>query len=152
MRKAVGALTGALATIWLGQALAADSPKSLVEYRQAVMKSIGASTGAIGMIVKGEVSYTDQIPEHADAILEMSLLVPKIFPPNSTYDDYNKTDALPAIWKEPEKFKTAVEDFQKAAAHFAETAQGSDMDATTNAYLELGKTCGGCHKPFRHKE
>ena len=152
MRKATCALAGALAVVWMGQALAADAPKSLVEYRQAVMKSIGANAGAIGMIVKGEVGYTNQIPEHADAILEMSLLVPSIFPPNSSYDDYNKTAALPAIWKEPEKFDAAVKAFQKAAETFAETAQGSDADATTNAYLELGKTCGGCHKPFRAEE
>ena len=152
MRKSTCVLAGALVTVWLGQALAADSAKSLVEYRQAVMKSIGANASAIGMIVKGEVSYTGQIPEHADAILEMSFLVPDIFPPNSTYDDYEKTDALPAIWKEPDKFKAAVKDFQEAAQKFAEVAQGGDLAATTAAYQELGKACGGCHKPFRHKE
>ena len=56
MRKGMGALAGALAAIWMGQALAADSAKSLVEYRQAVMKSIGAHATAISMIAKGEVN------------------------------------------------------------------------------------------------
>ena len=152
MRKGIAALATVLAVIWMGQVLAADSPKSLVEYRQAVMKSNGAHATAISMILKGEVSYTKQIPEHADAILEMSLIVPDIFPPNSSYDDYDKTKALPAIWKEPEKFKAAVKNFQGAAQKFAEVAQGGDLAATTASFQELGKACGGCHKPFRYKE
>src|SRR5690606_18545727 len=40
-----------------GAALAADEPKELVEYREAVMTSLGGHAGSIARIVKQQVSY-----------------------------------------------------------------------------------------------
>ena len=134
------------------QSMAADTPKSLVEYRQAVMKAIGAHTGAIAMVVKGEVSNGPQVVYHARSLADMSVIVPEIFPPNSRHEDYSKTDALPEIWAEPEKFKEAVEAFQVAAANLADVSNGGDSDAIAAAFGEMGRSCGGCHKPFRYKE
>jgi len=144
---AVGLLLGAT-----GQTLAADTPESLVKYRQAVMKAIGGHTGAIASVVKGETSYGPHVVHHARSIKEMSGLVTDIFPPESNYDNYNKTAALPEIWKEPAKFKQAVEAFQAAAVKLAEVAEGGDMQAIGGQLGELGKSCGGCHKPFRYEE
>lgn len=135
-----------------GAALAADSPEELVKYRKSVMKALGGHTASIAAVVKGQVSYGPHVAHHARAIKDTAGLVGDVFPPNSTYEQYKKTDALPAIWKEPDKFKAAVEAFEAAAEKFAGVAEGGDAQATAVAFGELGKTCGGCHKPFRYKE
>ncbi len=152
MSRILCALAAGLAIGLAGQGLAADSPEAAVKYRQSVMKAIGGHTGAIAAVVKGEVSHGPHVANHARGIKDMSLLVPDIFPPNSTHDDYNKTNALPEIWKEPAKFKQALEAFQKAAANFAQVAAGGDQGAIAASFGQLGKSCGGCHKPFRYKK
>ncbi len=152
MRRILCALAAGLAMGLAGQSFAADSSEAAVKYRQAVMKAIGGHMGSIAAVVKGEVSHGAHVANHARGIKDMSLIVGDVFPPNSTYDDYDKTDALPAIWKEPAKFKQAVEAFQQAAAKFAQVAESGDQGAIAAGLGQLGKSCGGCHKPFRHKK
>ena len=151
MKQVISVLTAGLLLAAAGQVLA-DTPENQVKYRQAVMKSIGAHFGAIASVVKGEASYGPHVVHHARSIKEMSGLVGDIFPPESNYDNYNKTNALPEIWKEPEKFKQAVEAFQAAAVKFAEVAESGDLQAVGGQMGALGKSCGGCHKPFRYEE
>ncbi len=152
MRKILCALAAGLAVGVVGQGLAADSPEAAVKYRQSVMKAIGGHMGAISAVVKGEVSHSPHVANHARGIKEMSLIVPDIFPPNSTYEDFKETNALPEIWKEPAKFKQAVEAFQQAAADFSQVAASGDQGAIASGLGDLGKACGGCHKPFRYKK
>jgi cytochrome c556 len=152
MRRVLCALTAGLALGLAGQALGADSPENLVKYRKSVMKAIGGHTGAIAAVVKGEVSYGTHVANHARGIKDMSLIVPEIFPDNSGPMDYADTGALPGIWEESAKFKQAVTAFQSAAAKFAAIAEGGDMQAIGAGLGDLGKTCGGCHKPFRKKK
>ena len=152
MRKVLCALAAGLAMGLAGQGFAADSSEAAVKYRQSVMKAIGGHMGSIAAVVKGEVSHGAHVANHARGIKDMSLIVPDIFPSNSTYDDYDKTNALPEIWKEPAKFKKAIEGFQQAAAKFAQVAESGDQGAIAAGLGQLGKSCGGCHKPFRHKK
>jgi cytochrome c556 len=133
-------------------AFSADSPEALVKYRQAVMKSIGGHAGAVASVIKGETSYGPHVAAHAQGIAATAALVGDVFPANSGPDDFAKTEALATIWAEPDKFAAAVEDFEKAAVTFAEVAEGGDMQATTAAFVALGKTCGDCHESFRHKD
>jgi cytochrome c556 len=152
MRRVLCALTAGLALSLAGQALAADSPENLVKYRQSVMKAIGGHMGSIAAVVKGEVGFTGHVASHARDIKDMSLIVPDIFPANSGPMDYADTGALPEIWEDPAKFKLAVSAFQSAAAKFATVAEGGDMNAIGEGLGALGKSCGGCHKPFRKKK
>lgn len=152
MNRTIFALATTLSLTLAGPGLAADSPESLVKYRQSVMKSLGGHAGAIAAVVKGQVTYAPQVVYHPRSIKEMSIIIPDIFPPNSTSKDYKKTDALPEIWEQPEKFNKAVQKFQAAAVQFAEVAEGGDQQAIAEEFQALGKTCGGCHKPFRHEE
>ena len=151
MKQVFSALVAGLILAAAGQGLAADTPENQVKYRQAVMKSLGAHFGAIASVVKGQTSYGAHVVHHARAIKEMSGLIGDIFPPESNYDNYKKTDALPEIWKEPAKFKQAVEAFEAAAVKFAEVAEGGDIGAVGGQMGELSKACGGCHKPFRYE-
>lgn len=152
MKRILCALSAGLALSLAGQGLAADTPENLVKYRQSVMKAIGGHTGSIAAVVKGEVSFGAHVANHARGIKDMSLIVADIFPPNSGPMDYADTGALPAIWDQPAKFKEALTAFQSAAAKFADIAAGGDQQAIAEGLGALGKTCGGCHKPFRQKK
>ena len=152
MRRNIFLLLAAGAIALAGQALAADTPEAAVKYRQSVMKAIGGHTGSIAAVVKGEVGHGTHVAAHARGIRDMSLLVGDVFPANSTYDNYKETAALPAIWEKPAEFKKAVEDFKAAAAKFAQVAESGDQGAIAASFGDLGKACGGCHKPFRHKK
>ena len=149
MRKILLATTLGVA-LAAGSAYAADTPENLVKYRKAVMKAIGGHMGAIAAVVKGEVSYGAHVPNHARSMRDMAVLVGSVFPPNSTYDQFKDTNALPEVWSKPAEFKQAVEAFEKAAADFVPVAEGGDAKAITASFGAMARTCGGCHKAFRY--
>lgn len=127
---------------------AVRADQELIDYREAVMESIGGHTAALVAIVKGNVPYTQDAPLHARAIEPLAKMAGHIFPPDSKT---GKTEALPAIWEQPEKFQKAMAAFQTAAADLAKAADGkpSDLAAPVGA---LAKTCKSCHDDFRKKD
>lgn len=150
MRRLSLALLSAVLLTASGAAIAADAPKGLVEYRQKVMDALGAHAGAIAAMVKGQVSY-DHLAAQADALAATAPMVRDVFPDNSGPLDYQKTDALPAIWDKPEEFKKAVDKFEAAAAAFPAAAKSGDKAKVLAAFKELGGSCGNCHEHFRVK-
>ena len=151
MKRSIFVLAAGLALGIAAQAMA-DTPENQVKYRKSVMKAIGGHMGSIAAVVKGEVGHTGHVASHARGIKDMSLIVSDIFPANSGPDSFADTAALPAIWKDSAKFKQVTSDFQAAAAKFAAVAESGDMNAIGEGLGALGKTCGGCHKPFRKKK
>jgi cytochrome c556 len=63
-----------------------------------------------------------------------------------------KTAALPAVWSEPDKFKTAQDNFQNAVQALVKVSRGGDEAAQKAAIGGVGKACGGCHQDFREKQ
>ncbi|MDJ0895835.1 MAG: cytochrome c [Alphaproteobacteria bacterium] len=149
MRRILFATTLGVA-LAAGSAYAADTPENLVKYRKAVMKSLGGHFGAISAVVKGEVSYGAHVANHARALRDVAPLIGAVFPPNSTYDQFKDTNALPEVWSKPAEFKQAVEAFEKAAADFVPVAEAGDAQAITASFGAMARTCGGCHKTFRY--
>ncbi len=62
-----------------------------------------------------------------------------------------KTRAKAEIWQDQDKFEQAFNDWQAAVAALADVA-GDGQPALAAAVSGLGKSCGGCHKSFRHKD
>ncbi len=149
MRKAIFALTLGWLAASAPQALAVDEPENVIKYRQSVMKAIGGHTGAIAGVVKGEVSYSGDVAAHARGIREMSGLISKLFPKGTDNAMHQETRALPAIWQDWAKFEAAVKAFQSASADLVRIAEAGDPAAFGAGLEGLGKSCGGCHKPFR---
>lgn len=140
-------VTGAVVSVSGGAR--ADDPINDIKYRQTNMDALGAHMGALAAIAKGQVSYTSHMAAHADAIAAIGKFLPDLFPEGS---DMGKTRALPAIWEQPDKFAKAVKAFQTQSAKLAEVAASGDRAALGAQLGEVGKTCGGCHKPFREKK
>ena len=63
-----------------------------------------------------------------------------------------KSRALPAVWKEADKFKEAASRFENEAAKLYQASRGGDEAAVKAQIGAVGKTCGGCHDNFRQKQ
>ena len=131
-------------------AAAVDEPENIIKYRQGVMKAIGAHIGGIAGVMKGEVSFKGHIAAHARGLHEMSkLLSGDLFPEGTGNDAFPKTRALPKIWTEWSDFEAGIKKMEEESAKLVEVAQSGDMGAIGAQLGNLGKSCGGCHKPFR---
>jgi cytochrome c556 len=146
------AVTLGATTLGAGIANAADEPANLIKYRQSTMKAIGGHMGAIAGVVKGEVSFSDELFGHAHAINEMSKNLLRLFPKGSG-TEAGETRALPAIWEKPGDFEASIKTLQDESAKLMTAAKSGDMGAIGAQVGALGKNaCGGCHKAFRKKK
>lgn len=122
------------------------SGENEIKYRKAVMKALGGHMGSIAGIAKGEVGHTGHMFGHATAINAIASMTANIFPKGSGGDN---TRAMDEIWQDTAKFYSAVKAFQDAAANLLQAANSVDKGAVGAALGGVGKSCGGCHKPFR---
>ncbi len=161
LRRFIGRIiVGALVlTAGLGgaTALAADEPASVVKFRKAFMDANGANLAMIAAIVKGEVSFTNQVAAHANALADQGKLLTanlkQLFPEGTSNDAGLDTAALPVIWEKWSEFEETAQRFAQESAKLAEVAQGGDMTAIGQQLGALGKNaCGGCHGTFRAKK
>ncbi len=125
---------------------AANDAASIISYRLKVMSAVGAHMGSIGAVLKGEVSFSGHVADHARALHAASMMTADIFPPGS---GDGETRAKAEIWQKWADFEKAVKAFQDATGKLVEAADSGDMAAVGAAMGNLGQSCGGCHKPFR---
>jgi cytochrome c556 len=138
-------------------AFAADEPANIVKYRKAFMGANGAHISMIAAAVKGDVSFTDEIAPHAQALAEQGKLLAanlsQLFPEGSGKAEGVDTAALPVIWEKWSDFEADAKKFEAESAKLAEVAQGGDMAAIGQQLGVLGKqACGACHETFREKK
>lgn len=145
MKQLSLALTAAAALV--APTVIADShAEDLISYRQAVMSAIGAEIGAASAILRGKVPYGDHMAAHARALEASLSTLDDLFDPASADGD---TEALAAIWEQPEEFDEAVRAAQQAASEFLAVAEGDDPSQLGRSFGALAGTCKGCHDDFR---
>jgi cytochrome c556 len=152
MKHLISILTAAVVFGLASPAQAIDEPENVIKYRQSVMKAIGGHTGAIVSVVKGEVSYVDHVAVHAQGINAMSKLLVGLFPEGTSQFEFSNTRALPEIWDDFSKFEAAAKALEVASAKLVAVAASGDLGAIGGQLEDVGKACGGCHKPFRQKK
>ena len=130
----------------LAQADSHEGDAASVKYRQAVMSGIGTNMGAIGDIMKNQLDLPGAIAIHAGQMADSAALIAPAFKKKISA---GATDAKAEIWQDWAKFEKAIADYKKAASDLQAAASGSDPAAVGGAMKALGKSCGGCHKPFR---
>ena len=130
-------------------AFAQAKPDTLVKQRQAGMTMVGKYWGPIAGMASGKTPYNGETVARNAPILEVLSKLP--------WDGFNentkdtKSHALPAVWTDNAKFKTASERMQTAVAQLSKVSKGDE--ATVKAALaDVGKSCGGCHDDFREKQ
>lgn len=148
-RKASCIITAILSVFTLGISFTAIADASLEDakdYRQAIMHAMGGHISAISMNIRGLVEDHGFLAEHAEALANAASELEFVFPAGSDVDD---SEALPAIWDEPQAFAKAINDAKVATAAFSEAAASGDKEAIDAAFREVAGACKGCHDQFR---
>ncbi|MCH8167532.1 MAG: cytochrome c [Proteobacteria bacterium] len=132
----------------------ADTEDKAIATRQGYMKLVVWEAGPLFGMAKGEIAYdAEAATTHAANLKAISQYpVTGLFlAGTSKADRPGKTRAKADIWQDRAKFEAAFDDWRAAVAALAEVA-GDGQPALAAAVGDLGKACGGCHKPFRHKD
>ncbi|NIR99319.1 MAG: cytochrome c [Gammaproteobacteria bacterium] len=146
IRLPLAATLIALLLLIFSHPVLAQDDASFVKYRQKVMGSLGANMGAIAEILKNGLPHRDNIATHASAISLAAKLIPSAF---RKQIDSGRTDAERKIWQEWSEFEDAAAKLEREAARLAEVAASGDMSGLGAQVKAVGKSCGGCHKPYR---
>ncbi len=142
---------GVLGASVLTAVQAADpKPQDVVDYRKSVYTIIGWNFKPIGAMMKGEVPFdAAAVARHAQYVEMMSKAAPEGFAKGSGPDAVKDTEAKPEIWTNPDKFKTAMSNFQQESAKLAEVAKvGKEADIKAQ-FGKTAETCKACHKEFK---
>ena len=128
---------------------AADDADDVIKFRQNVMKGIGAHINNIAAIAKGKITFTGNLISDAQGIVNGLETANALFPSGT---DGGKTNALTALWEDREGFDKALEETKERAKQLLVVVGAStDISEIGKALGALGKSCGGCHKPYRKK-
>ncbi len=139
----------ALAVLW-EPAQAADMDKA-VSARQAVMKLRSFYLGQLGAMAKGKAPYdAKKAQSAADSLMALDKLDGSaMWLPGSGTDKLgDKTRSKPEIWSTYPDVANKSKAQKAAVANLAKVA-GTGLDGLRGAIGDVGKSCGGCHKPFR---
>lgn len=136
-------------------ATAADDPlDKVIDARRAYFKLIGANTGVLGGMAKGNIDYDAAAATQAASNLAAMAAYdasPHFAPGTSNADKPGKTRALPKIWEDMPGVGAKLTDFKNAVANLQDKA-GAGREALGSAMGQLGGSCKGCHDDYRAKE
>lgn len=119
----------------------ADADKRIMK-----MKELGGAMKAIAAVAKGEAEYTPELNAKAEKINMIATEMASLFPEGSGVEEAR---SKAEIWSQPDKFSKAVADFEMASNDLVAAVATGEQGQIGAALGATGKTCGGCHKPFR---
>jgi cytochrome c556 len=130
-----------------GSAVAQMDP---IKDRQALMKTQGGAMGQLNKFAKGEEPYdAAKAAAAAAALVGTGPKIAALFPAGTQMGGgKGETWAKAEIWSDGAKFSAAIKAFEEQAAKLAAVA-ATGKDPMAAQLAEVGKTCGGCHTPFR---
>ncbi|MAP94832.1 MAG: hypothetical protein CMK07_07775 [Ponticaulis sp.] len=120
-----------------------------IEYRQDRFKRVGANFKAVSDEIRSGSPDPAVVADAATKLRALSNQSADWFAEGTGPEAGFETEALPAIWENPEEFEAARERFQTAALTLSEAADAGDMEAAGAAFAGLGGSCKGCHDNFR---
>jgi cytochrome c556 len=142
--------TSAALALLLASAMAhGATPEDAIKYRKAVMSTMAGHVGAISLIFSGKVELQEYLLSHAEALASAGDQVGKLFPAGS---DVGKTDALPLIWQEGDKFQKAAEANRTATAQLRDAIKSGDKAAIGKSLKPVFDSCKGCHDRYRKED
>jgi cytochrome c556 len=120
-----------------------------VTARRAAMKAISKANKAMKAAAKA--NNAQLVIQASNIIIKQASRLPKMFPKGTSRAKLGKkaTRSKAAIWKNWKKFIAANNKMKAAAVKVAAAAGAGNAKAGAKG---IGKTCGGCHKPFRGKK
>ncbi|MCS6987880.1 MAG: cytochrome c [Sphingomonadaceae bacterium] len=127
----------------------AQSPQATIEARQANFKAIAKAFKELNDELKKSAPSLAVLRTAAADLQKSSVRIAGFFPAGTGPETDLKTDALPAIWRNPAGFTEAARRHTAAVDALVAATRGSDMAAIRTAAGAVGPTCKGCHDSFR---
>ena len=130
-------------------AIAQVKPETLVDQRVAAMRLQGKYLYPLIPMAQGRVPYDANIVARNAGYLDVLIKMP--------WDGYDpvtkdvKSRALPEIYSDPAKFKTAQDQMSAEMSKFQATVKTGNEANIKTAIVDLNKACNGCHETFRQK-
>ncbi len=125
-------------------------PEDAVKYRQSALSVMGTHFGRLGAMANGKAPFDAKAAADSAAVVETLSKLPWAAFGEGT-DKVGNTKALPAVWKEPAKFKDASEKMIAAVAKLNAATKAGTLDSLKGAFGPAGGTCKGCHDDFKAK-
>jgi len=149
-----GVVLGAAIALTGVSAGADEAAEKAIKARKAQMQLYSWNLSALGAMAKGKVEYDAEAASKAAA----NLLALANLDSGSMWPQGSDSTAMPGktrakleAWATYPKVAEKGKEFNEAAAALAEVA-GNGLEALQGGVGMVGKTCGGCHKPFRDEE
>ena len=135
--------------VWVASS-AAPTPQDLVDARVAGMKKMG---GDVKAALNPAAAPAEAKAKLAEAAVFAGSISSK-FPKGTGIGDpgVTKSRALQDIWAKPAEFKAAADALVAVLKTVDAALDSGDRAKIDLAAGEVGKSCGGCHKPFRGPE
>ncbi len=148
--RAVAALVALALGATAGAAFAQQKPEVLVKQRQAVMTLQGKYIGPLAGMASGKVPYNAEIARRNAGFLDNLSRMPWDGFDPATKDV--KSNALPAVFNEQQKFREAASRLENEANKLYEVSRSGDENAVKSQVGAVLKACNGCHDNFRQKQ
>jgi cytochrome c556 len=141
----------ALSGIFLfGEVSAHGGATGVIKERMELMKSLGDRMKEMGAMVKGKAPFdAAAMADSARKIQQTAPEIAHLFPEGSLH---KLSKALPAVWKEREKFNELTERLIQEAGNLNDVAMTGDRRSMMIQFTKVGKTCSSCHTDFRKKK
>lgn len=123
-------------------------PEDAVKYRQGALTVMGHHFSRLGAMANGRVPFdAAEAQELAATVQALSKLPWAGF----TADTQRlSSGALPAVWREQDKFKAASERLTASTAALDAAARTGSLDAVKRAFGETAASCKACHDAYRN--
>ena len=116
-----------------------------VKKRMMLMKEMAGNTKIIGQMLKGKTSFdTIQVKLALERLSALSLETPKVFTINATDP---KSEAMPNIWDEFDKFTKLSKDLAETSIVLANSV--ATIEDLRPALKKVSSGCKACHSRYR---
>lgn len=125
---------------------------AIMRARHEHYEEMGRAMKGIGDQLKASSPDMAVVQRHAGTIAGYGPQLLTWFPEGSGPAPGRRTRAKAEIWTDAAGFRTAGQNFERAAGAFNEAARGGDINAVRAALPALRQSCGDCHDRFRAPE
>jgi len=130
-------------------ALAHEGATGVVKERMDLMETQKEAMKTIGDMARGKAAFdAAKAADAARDIADTAKKIPDLFPEGSG-GEKNKSDALPAVWENWDRFTANADDLGSAAEALVATFGDSASQEWKPAFQKVGDACKSCHEDFR---
>lgn len=125
------------------------TPQDMIEIRQQGFKKMGAAIKTCRDELRASEPDQAKLLAAAQSLDALADKIGDWFPTGTGPDTGIKTDALPYIWKNPEKFTSISAQLPPATQDLLAAVAANDKSALATQVKAVIDVCSACHRSFR---